>query len=57
VQLAGKADRVSALAAATYVVARVLHAVLYMAGIKGVRSAAWSVGTVAVMVMLSRLVL
>jgi uncharacterized MAPEG superfamily protein len=57
VQLAGKADRVSAIAAATYVLARVLHGALYMAGIKGLRSAAWSLGTVAVVVVLSRLVL
>lgn len=57
VQLAGKADRVSGLAAATYVLARVLHATLYMAGIKGLRSAAWSLGTVAVVVVLTRLVL
>lgn len=57
VQLAGKADRISALAAVTYVIARVLHALLYMMGIKGFRSAAFSLGTLAVVVVFSRLVL
>lgn len=56
VHLAGKADRISALAAGAYVVARLLHAVIYMAGIKGLRSAAWSAGTIAVLVVFTRLV-
>jgi uncharacterized MAPEG superfamily protein len=57
VALAHKADATSAIAAVVYVVARALHAVLYIAGVKGVRSVAFTVGLLAVFVILSRLVL
>lgn len=56
VHLAGKNDRVSALAAVTYVVARALHGLLYVAGITKIRSAAYLVGLGATLVIFSRLV-
>lgn len=57
VHLAGRADRVSALAAIVYVAARVFHGILYIAGVKGVRSFAFVAGLGATFVVLSRLVL
>ena len=56
VHLAGRADRVSALAAIVYVVARAAHGLIYTAGITKVRSAAYLVGLVATFVIFSRLV-
>lgn len=57
VQLAGKADRVSAIASIVYVFARIAHGLLYTAGITKVRSAAFLFGMVSIFVILSRLVL
>lgn len=56
VHLAGRADRVSATAAVVYVVARAAHALLYVGGVRGLRSAAFSVGLLATLAILSRLV-
>lgn len=56
VHLAGKADRVSAVAATVYVFARIAHGLLYTGGITKVRSAAYLVGLVATFVIMSRLV-
>ena len=55
VHLAGKQDRVSALAAVVYVIARVLHATLYIAGVKGLRSVAFMLGLLATFAIWSRL--
>jgi uncharacterized MAPEG superfamily protein len=55
VHLSGAADRVSAIACITYVIARAAHGLLYMGGITKVRSAAFLVGAGAVLVLLSRL--
>lgn len=57
VHLAGRADKTSAVAAIVYVVARAAHALVYIAGVKGVRSLAFIVGQLATLVVLSRLVL
>jgi uncharacterized MAPEG superfamily protein len=55
VHLAGRADRTSAIAAVVFVLARLAHGVIYIAGVTGLRSAAFVVGTVASLVVLSRL--
>jgi uncharacterized MAPEG superfamily protein len=55
VHLAGKADRVSAIASVVYVAARIAHGVLYTAGVTKIRSAAYLTGLVATLVILSRL--
>ncbi len=57
VHAAGKADSVSAAAAVVYVVARLLHGLLYIAGITGVRSAVFVLGVASVLVIFSRIVL
>ena len=57
VQVAGKADRVSAIAAIVYVCARIAHGLLYVFGITKIRSAAYLVGLGATIAILSRLVL
>lgn len=57
VHLVGKNDGVGAIACIVYVVARALHAVVYIAGIEGVRSAFFLVGCIATLVVYSRLVL
>jgi uncharacterized MAPEG superfamily protein len=57
VHLAGKADRVSAIAAMVYVGARVLHGVLYVMGVKVLRSVAFFFGSISILAVLSRLVL
>lgn len=57
VHVAGRADRTSATAAIVYVVARALHALLYIGGVKGLRSVAFAAGVVATLTILSRLVL
>ncbi|MBX3232140.1 MAG: MAPEG family protein [Labilithrix sp.] len=56
VHVTGRADRVSALAAIVYVVARAAHGLVYVAGITRVRSLAYLVATVACLAILSRLV-
>lgn len=56
VHVAGRADRTSAIAAIVYVVARAIHALLYIAGVRGLRSAAFSVGLLATLTIMSRLV-
>lgn len=50
------ADRTSAVAALVYVVARVIHALLYIGGIKGARSLAFLVGLAATLTIFTRLV-
>jgi uncharacterized MAPEG superfamily protein len=57
VHLAGKADRVSAVAAVIYVVARALHGLLYTAGIGKVRSAAYLVALGSTFAIFSRLLM
>ena len=54
VHLAGRADRISAAASIVYVVARATHGLLYVAGVKGLRSAAFIGGLVATGVVMSR---
>lgn len=56
VHLAHENDSLSAGAAIVYVVARILHGLLYIGGVKRVRSVAFLVGTLSVFVILSRLV-
>lgn len=56
VHVAGRADRVSAIAAIVYVVARVVHALIYIAGITKVRSAAFLIGAGATIAIFSRLI-
>jgi uncharacterized MAPEG superfamily protein len=55
VHLSGAADRTSAIASVVYVIARVAHALLYMAGITKLRTAAFIVGAGACFLLLSRL--
>jgi uncharacterized MAPEG superfamily protein len=55
VHLAGRDDATSAAAAIAYVVARMLHGVIYIAGITYVRSLVWTVGLLAIFAILSRL--
>ena len=55
-QLAHRADAVTAAAAAVYVLARVAHALLYIGGVTGARSAAHVVSVLAVLTILGRLV-
>jgi len=55
VHLAGKADHISALGAQGYVVARALHALLYIGGVTGLRTLAWLAGLASMLVVLSRL--
>jgi len=57
VHVAGKADRVSAVACVVYVLARAAHGMLYIAGITRVRSAAYVAGLVATLTVVSRLIL
>lgn len=56
VHLAGKADRVSAIAAIVYVVMRVAHGWLYIAGVTKIRSAAYLFALMATFAIYSRLV-
>jgi len=55
VHLAGKADRISATWAMVYVAARLAHGLLYIGGVKRLRSGAWVTGTVSVVIIFSRL--
>lgn len=57
VHLAGKADRVSALAAIVYVIARVAHGLIYIAGMTKIRSAAYLFGLAATFAIFSRLLM
>ncbi len=57
VHLAHANDSTSAVAAVTYVVARVLHGAFYIGGVKRVRTLVFIVGTLSNFVILSRLVL
>lgn len=52
--LAGKADRTTAIASAVYVVARIVYSLLYIGGVKRVRSLAFVVGLGATLVIFSR---
>jgi uncharacterized MAPEG superfamily protein len=56
VHVAGKADRVSAIASMVYVGARVAHGLIYTAGVTKVRSGMYLTGLIATFVILSRLV-
>lgn len=56
VHLAGKADKVSAIAACVYVAARVLHAALYIGGVVRVRTHFFTIGVLATFAIFSRLV-
>ena len=53
--LVGRSDAVTAAAAITYVAARALHALIYVAGIKGLRSAVFGVGLLATLVLYAKL--
>ena len=55
VHLASRADRISAMAAVGYVVARALHGLLYVAGVTKLRTVVWLLGFFCNMVLLSRL--
>jgi uncharacterized MAPEG superfamily protein len=55
VHLAHESDRLSGIAAIVYVVARALHGLLYVGGVKGLRSVVFTIGTGSVLVILSRL--
>jgi uncharacterized MAPEG superfamily protein len=55
VHLSGAADHTSAIACVAYCIARCVHAIVYMAGITKVRSAAFIAGAISVLVILSRL--
>lgn len=56
VHLVGREDKVSAVAAVVYVVARIAHALVYVAGITGLRSALFVVGAVATLAIYARLI-
>jgi len=55
VHLTGKNDGVATIACIVYVVARALHAIVYIAGIEGVRSAFFVIGCIGTLVVYSRL--
>lgn len=57
VHLAGKADRVSAIASVVYVFARIAHGLLYVFGVTRIRSLAYVVGLGATIAIASRLFL
>ncbi len=56
VQLAHANNRTSAAAAIVYVVARAVHGLLYIVGVKGVRTIAYLTGVAATLVILGQLV-
>lgn len=53
--VSGHLNQVTMIAAIVYAVARVLHGVVYIAGITGVRSAMFIVGTLAAVTIYSQL--
>jgi len=53
--LTGHVNQVTAAAAIVYLVARTLHAVLYIGGITRVRSAVWVIGALATLAIFSQL--
>ena len=53
--LTGHVNQVTATAAIVYVVARALHAVVYIAGITRVRTAVWIVGSLSTLTIFSQL--
>lgn len=55
VHLAGREDGVSAAAAVVYVIARALHATVYVLGVKGLRGGFFAIGTASTFAILSRL--
>lgn len=57
VTLAGKADALTAIAAWTWLGARVIYLPLYGAGIPVVRSLVWAIGTLALVVILGVMLL
>ena len=56
VHLVGKADRLSGIAAIVYVVARIIHGLLYVGGVTRIRSAAYLAGLIATFTIFTRLV-
>lgn len=56
VHLSGRAGAVSAIAAIAFVVARVAHGLLYIAGVKGLRTVAWTAGTLSALAVFAQLV-
>jgi uncharacterized MAPEG superfamily protein len=55
-QLSGKANAVTALGAAIFFWARVAHAVLYIAGIPWLRTAAWGVSIIGLFMIFWQLI-
>lgn len=55
VHLAGRADRVTAVAAGVYVLARLAHGLLYIGGITGARSAVFLAGLLATLTIFGSL--
>ena len=55
VHLTGVADRTSAIACLVYVVARIAHGLIYIAGIPKIRTLVFGIGALAVLVLLTRL--
>ncbi|MFO0665879.1 MAG: MAPEG family protein [Polyangiaceae bacterium] len=55
VHLAGRNDKVTAVACIAYVLLRAAHALLYIAGVERWRSRVFTLGVVAVFVVFSRL--
>lgn len=53
--LAHKNDGATATAAIVYVVARALHGLVYLAGITGLRSLVWTVGTGATLFLYAKI--
>lgn len=57
VHLAGKEDKISDIGCVVFVIFRVLHGLIYIAGVTKVRSAMFIAGALAQLVILSRLVM
>jgi uncharacterized MAPEG superfamily protein len=55
VHIVGKHSHVSGVASVVYAVSRVLHAVFHLAGLKRPTMGTWTVGSIALFVILSRL--
>ena len=54
--VAGKSDDITALGAQIFFWARIVHAVIYLVGLPWVRTPAWAVSVVGMVMILSRLV-
>jgi uncharacterized MAPEG superfamily protein len=53
--LTGHVNQVTAIAAIVYVIARALHGIVYIAGITGLRTAVWIVGSLSTLTIFSQL--